>query len=310
VSTLSRLSFVPLLVGGALLLVFLFSLSSIEAPKGMAAVPTNIPANYVAIKKSVNNPNPAPGTTVTFTVQITLGSTRNNVSVVDALSGPGISATSDYVAGTARLDGNPLAPTDVVGSNPNPNRRQNVFTLGTLTGGPSSVHTLIYEWNIAPTVACNTYLSNGATLRSGTSNLASDTLAMQTKCGTTTSTTVPCNTTLVSTTTTATTQVVTTTSTFFTTTTTVVGLAPSDAPTTTPPPPTTRSSASVVACTSTTTAIKTNSSTTTVSTTLTTTASKTLGECSAFDDRWFEPEQKIASAIGAATGQVAVGLLC
>ena len=44
-STFRRLSFVPLLVGGALLLVFLFSLSSIEAPTGMAAVPTNIPAN-------------------------------------------------------------------------------------------------------------------------------------------------------------------------------------------------------------------------------------------------------------------------
>jgi hypothetical protein len=291
----------------------------------MAAVPTNIPANYVAVKKSVNNPNPAPGSTVTFTVRITLGSSKSGLSLIDNLSGPGISSTSDYVPNSARLDGVPLAD-PVVGSTPNPNRRQNVFTLPSpLSGGPSSVHTLTYEWNIANTIPCNTYLSNGVNLRqSGVAgNLASDTIALSTKCGTTT--TAPVTTTIAvpCTTSTGITQTFNATSTLTFTTTTTSATTTTTATTTTvtftpftPPAPgalgplavTTITTTPCVTNTSTANTTSTSTtSTTTTSTTRTTqtTTRTTTTTCLHLGDLWTEPEQKIASAQGVESGPIA-----
>jgi hypothetical protein len=115
-------------------------------------------ANIEETVSGARSPNQR-GDIVTFTVQITLGSPKAGVFVQNVFTNGGNWPVTGYQAGTARLDGNPVA--DPILAAADPNRVQFDFFLGTLGAG---AHTLTYDWRISPALGCFTQVSNGVNL--------------------------------------------------------------------------------------------------------------------------------------------------
>ena len=99
------------------------------------------------------------GDTITFTVTITLGSAHDGVSVQDTFSGGGRAPDTDFVQGSATLDGSGLSDPQLVRNVPN--WVQYRFDLGRLEAG---VHTLTYQWKTHPDLGCYTTVTNGSNL--------------------------------------------------------------------------------------------------------------------------------------------------
>jgi hypothetical protein len=115
------------------------------------------------------------GDTVTYTVTITLGSAHAGVSVQDTFSGGGESPDTDFVAGSATLDGRDLSDPEQVRNLPN--WVQYRFTLGDLGAG---VHTLVYQWRISSDLGCYTNVANGSNLDAAdvVGHLSSDSISL------------------------------------------------------------------------------------------------------------------------------------
>jgi uncharacterized delta-60 repeat protein len=117
-------------------------------------------ANYAKVVKSVNPPSGVlTGDIVTFTVAITLGSPKNGVTIEDIFAGGGRAPDTDYVPGTAVLDG--TIPITAAPSTNQLNRVVYKFPLGNLSAGE---HTLTYQWRISALLGCYTNVSNEAHL--------------------------------------------------------------------------------------------------------------------------------------------------
>jgi hypothetical protein len=100
------------------------------------------------------------GSTVPFTVVISLGRALNGVVIDDVFSGGGRSPDTDYVANSGLLDGGSL-PSEPTLSENVLNRVVRTFQLGDLSAGP---HTLTYRWKIGDQIGCFTDVANEAHL--------------------------------------------------------------------------------------------------------------------------------------------------
>jgi len=152
---------IPLLVFGAFLAIIFVPSTSVPVAQGQPApaTPTFRPEFNQVIK---TGPTTAQlrGTEVAFTVTIKLGSDKKNVQIEDVFSAGGRSPDTDYVANSARLDGNPL-PTEPELITNQLNRVVRVFDLGDLSAG---VHTLTYRWLLAANLPCFREVGNEAHL--------------------------------------------------------------------------------------------------------------------------------------------------
>lgn len=135
---------------------FIFLAGFFLSPNFASAAPlsASVPANYAKIVKTVSTPA-QPGGTVDFTVTITLGSARSGVIIEDIFSGGGRAPDTDFVPGSAVLDGVPIA--DPVLVHNYLNWIQYDFKLGDL--GPGT-YTLTYKWKINPKSDCHSSPAN------------------------------------------------------------------------------------------------------------------------------------------------------
>lgn len=144
------------LIGLALLISYIAS-SSLINPGLINAEP--LPAYFAKVIKTMD-PNPASlGGIVNYTVTITLGSDRPGVTIEDIFSGGGKIPDTDFVAGSAKLDGSPLANPSLYANQLN--RVHYVFHLGDLAAG---THTLTYQWKISSLLGCYSSPANEAHL--------------------------------------------------------------------------------------------------------------------------------------------------
>ncbi|HEY7118722.1 MAG TPA: kelch repeat-containing protein, partial [Tepidisphaeraceae bacterium] len=137
-------------------------------------------ANYVKVEK-FETPNPAlVGGVVSFTVKIILGGPRNGLTLDDTLSNVGQAPATQYVSGSAVLDGAPLGTPPTLVAN-QPNRVEYAFTLGSLGTG---VHTFTYQMQLSNAVGCFATASNGANLDQAgvTGHIATATMTFPVRC--------------------------------------------------------------------------------------------------------------------------------
>ncbi len=92
-----------LLAGGVLLLFTLAETGAVAEGKALSAS-TPIPVNYVSIVKTASPSISFPGGTIDYTVTVTLGSPKTNVTIDDLLV-----YGLDYLPGSSKLNGDPIA---------------------------------------------------------------------------------------------------------------------------------------------------------------------------------------------------------
>lgn len=148
-----------LAVFASILIIPFFSFISLAPINVSAAGPTPLPAYYSKIVKTMSQDKAPKGGIVDYTVTITLGAAKNGVTVEDIFSAGGRAPDTDFVLGSAKLDGNPISNPTLTANNLN--WIQYVFNLGNLTAGN---HTLTYQWKINPNINCYATPANEAHL--------------------------------------------------------------------------------------------------------------------------------------------------
>ena len=138
---------------------FVIHASSLAFVNPLSVSAASLPANYAKIVKTMSQDKAPKGGIVNYTVTITLGSPKNGVTVEDIFSSGGKAPDTDFVAGSAKLDGNPIANPSLHANQLN--RVHYFFNLGNLTAG---IHTLTYQWKIAPNINCYATPANEAHL--------------------------------------------------------------------------------------------------------------------------------------------------
>jgi hypothetical protein len=131
----------------------------------------NVRRDSSVVKSVAPTGGVAPGDVVTFTVNIQVGSVKNNAVLQDIFTGGGMAPDTSYVAGSATCTPAPCAaaPQAVLASN-QLNRVVYHFQLGNLAPGN---YTLTYQWRIAPQerIGCYAQVNNGVNLNvAGTSD--------------------------------------------------------------------------------------------------------------------------------------------
>jgi hypothetical protein len=137
---------------------FLLLTLALTTPVSAAPSPTPYPAYYSKITKTVS-PGAYLGGVVDFTVTITLGSSKSGVVIEDIFSGAGKAPDTDYVLGSAKLDGNSIADPTLYANQLN--RVHYLFKLGDLKAG---TYTLTYKWKISSKLGCYAAATNEAHL--------------------------------------------------------------------------------------------------------------------------------------------------
>ncbi len=164
------------LAGGlALLFLSLVTAGSVAEGQPLFAPTPTIAPNTADIVKAATPSQVPPGGIIDYTVTITLGS-PHNVVVDDIFSGGGRFPDSEPVAGSAKLDGNPISDPTLITNYLNWILFR--FDLGNLDAG---VHVLTFQWKVNPNLSCYASVKNEAHLRLDGSSGNADTFTIGTR---------------------------------------------------------------------------------------------------------------------------------